>query len=175
MQSQEWNGRGIQKTLIFLCSWDLLLFLGFRPIQVGMWFLKSFCLIQSKTKWQYYCFVMLWAIYITLLNGSIGVLILRKRWVSDLTTSIHQVHVRFKIRCDRHLVKTQMSEVWIHDLGLQSSALSVRLVCLQQLHVTLQMSCPVSVWAFKLGLPAFCSNTLEFLRTPRVMPFAICK
>lgn len=74
---------------------------------------------------------------------NIRVLILRKRWSSDLTVSIHQAHARFKIRHDSHLVKTQMSEVWIHDSGLQSSALNVSLVCLQQLYIRLQMSCPV--------------------------------
>lgn len=57
--------------------------------------------------------------------------------------SVHQVHARFKMRYDRHLVKTQMSEIWIHDLGLQSSALSVRLVCLQQLYIRLKVSFPV--------------------------------
>lgn len=42
--------------------------------------------------------------------------------------SVHQVHARFKMRLDRHLVKIQMSEIWIHDSGLQSSALSDRSV-----------------------------------------------
>lgn len=55
----------------------------------------------------------------------IRVLIFRKRGSGDLTMSVHQVHVRFKMRYDRHLVKTQMSEICIHDSGLQSSALSV--------------------------------------------------
>lgn len=58
---------------------------------------------------------------------NIRVLIFRKRGSGDLTMSVPQVHVRFKMRYDRHLVKTQMSEIWIHDSSLQSSALSVGL------------------------------------------------
>lgn len=71
--------------------------------------------------------------------------------------SVHQVHARFKMRLDRHLVKIQMSEIWIHDSGLQSSALSDRSVCLQQLHIRLKVSCPVFlehlIWVCLLFVP----------------------
>lgn len=73
MHSQEWNRRGIQKTDSSVCcdSWSYCWDLDSHKRQCL--FLKSVCLILRKTVWQYYCFLLLWIVYLkTLLNGSVA-------------------------------------------------------------------------------------------------------